>query len=239
MSSFKSKIRTNDDVALKFKIQTNDVKDPDTLLSARDEATQQMGFLAIFLSVVAGSFGFVSIYDSAENFLSRETFAPFYSILPYVLSSAYIAAGISHFALRDTFEAFVPPKGSWGGLWQIPAPYSDNLGLSYERYHNYWSGVAEIILGISMAAVTAGLVACDESGDRINYNYIAAAPPALLYLLTLAVTPANIYMYTHDPVVPRIPPLTYPWGHAARGLLQCGLLAVFYKLTLHYYGIGV
>ena len=135
----------------------------------------------------------------------------------------------------NALPCFEPPKGSWGGLWQLPAPYRDELGVSYARYLNYLSGVVEIVVGILMVAVTAGLVGHDESSVGARSHYGAALPPALLYLLTLAVTPANIYMYTHNPVVPRVPPLPYPWGHAARGLLQCALLAVFYKLTLHYY----
>lgn len=171
-------------------------------------------------------------------------FAPFYNILPYVLSSAFIAAGIAHFALEDTFTAFVPPKGSWGGLWQIPSPGSDQLGLTYEQYHSFWSGIAEILVGISLViATTAGLAPTTfalpfldggDGGSTAAYFASAATiPAALMYLLTAAVTPANIYMYTHNPVVPRIPALPYPWGHIGRGVLQCALLAVFYKLAIH------
>mmetsp|Transcript_4200 Transcript_4200/g.10697 ORF Transcript_4200/g.10697 Transcript_4200/m.10697 type:complete len:270 (-) Transcript_4200:417-1226(-) len=202
-------------------IETNGIKDPSTLLSAQDDRTQQLGFLAIFSSVILGSMGFIALYDQLEILLPPSIFQPFYTILPYVLSTAFLAAGTSHFAIEDTFVAFVPPKGSWGGLWQAPAPFSETLGLSYAEYHNRWSGLAEIAASISLIATTSHLA---ELGPY---------PAMAMYLLTGAVTPANIYMYTHDPVVPRIPALPYPWGHVGRGVLQMALLGVFFKLAVH------
>eukprot|EP00536_Pseudo-nitzschia_multiseries_P018292 jgi/Psemu1/228447/e_gw1.2357.2.1 len=215
-------------------IATNDeVKDPSTLVSAQDDSTQQASFVAIFGGVFAGSIAFIELYNLLEGILPSSIFDPFYTILPCVLSGAFIAAGIAHFALEDTFTAFVPPKGSWGGLWQVPAPGSEALGLTYEQYHSFWSGIAEVLVG-------SWLLVSTLQPDLLPFVYGADAgwsastvPAALMFGLTAAVTPANIYMYTHNPVVPRIPALPYPWGHAGRGLLQCALLAVFYKLTVH------
>ena len=219
-------------------IATNDeVKDPSTLVSAKDDKTQQLSFLALFGGVFGGSIAFVNLYNTFEVILPPAIFDPFYTILPCVLSSAFIAAGIAHFTLEDTFTSFVPPKGSWGGLWQVPSPGSNELGLTYEQYHSFWSGIAEVLVGtwlfIATIQPTNGLL--PFAGDDASAAGLGAAtiPAALMYLLTAAVTPANIYMYTHNPVVPRIPALPYPWGHAGRGLLQCALLAVFYKLTIH------
>ena len=216
-------------------IATNDeVKDPATLISAKDDNTQQLSFLAIFGGVFAGSIAFVNLYNFLETILPASIFDPFYNVLPCVLSSAFIAAGIAHFAVEDTFTSFVPPKGSWGGLWQGPSPGSDQLGLTYEQYHSFWSGIAEVLVGtwLLIATIQPGLL---PFGAEVTTAGLGAStiPAALMYLLTAAVTPANIYMYTHNPVVPRIPALPYPWGHAGRGLLQCALLAVFYKLTVH------
>ena len=118
---------------------------------------------------------------------------------------------------KETFVAFVPPKGIWGGLWQVPAPFSEQLGWTYAQYHSYWTGVAEIVGSLALILNTLGVI--DLGG----------VPAASLFLLTLTVTPANIYMFTHNPDVPNIPPVTYPWGHFGRGILQCALLAIFFQ----------
>ena len=102
---------------------------------------------------------------------------------------------------------------------------SEQLNLTYAQYHSFWTGIAEILVGTSLILTTSGVL-----GEQFNNPTI---PAGLMYLLTLIVTPANIYMYTHNPVVPRIPPLPYPYGHVGRGVLQMALLAVFYKLTIH------
>jgi len=222
-------------------IETNDeVKDPNTLISAQDDRTQQLSFIFLCGGILVGSFAFLNLYNILEVVLPSSIFAPFYTVLPYVLSSAFIAAGIAHFAIEDTFTSFVPPKGMWGGLWQIPSPGSDQLGLTYEQFHSFWSGIAEILVGswllIATATTNGVLNFGDAAGDvTVSSGAIGATtiPAALMWILTAAVTPANIYMYTHNPVVPRIPVVTYPWGHAARGALQCALLAVFWKLTIH------
>ena len=209
-------------------IETNGNKDPSTLVSAQDARTQQAAFVAIGAGVFGGSLVFLRLYDVLEVALPAAAFAPFYAVLPYVLSLAFVAAGIAHFALEDTFTAFVPPRGSWGGLWQVPSPGAEALGLTYAQYHSFWSGIAEILAGCSLIVTTAsadGILPLDVPSP--------AFPAAAMWAITAAVTPANVYMYTHDPVVPRIPALPYPWGHVGRGLLQCALLAVFAKLALH------
>ena len=209
-------------------IETNNDKDPLTLISAQDEQVQQKAFLAICAGVLGGSLVFLQLYDFLEVTLPAAIFDPFYTVLPYVLSLAFISAGIAHFALEDTFTAFVPPKGSWVSLWRIPAPGAEALGLTYAQYHFFWSGIAEILAGTSLIVTTAA-----ANGIWPLTAPFPALPAAALWALTAAVTPANVYMYTHDQVVPRIPALPYPWRHGARGCLQCALLAVFAKLARH------
>ncbi len=232
-ASFSVHLRSQTPTSLRVSIETNDeVKDPSTLISAQDDQTEQSSFILISSGIFAGSIVFLNLYNFLEVVLPPAIFDPFYTVLPYVLSLAFISAGIAHFALEDTFTSFVPPKGSWGGLWQVPSPGSEQLGLTYEQYHSFWSGIAEVLVGswlILATATTNGLLTGGVS-DMVGN---AAIPAALMWILTAAVTPANIYMYTHNPVVPRIPALPYPWGHAARGLLQCALLGVFCKLTIH------
>eukprot|EP00977_Amphora_coffeiformis_P003801 scaffold765_cov160-Amphora_coffeaeformis.AAC.2 len=128
-----------------------------------------------------------------------------------------VAAGVAHFAMKDTFTAMVPPKGTWGGLWQVPAPGADKLGLTYEEFHSYWSGICEIGGGILL--IIGG------------FNQSPQFPAFLLFLLTAAVTPANIYMATHDAQAPGLPPIPYPWGHIGRFAAQSVLLGLFLKLA--------
>jgi uncharacterized membrane protein len=123
--------------------------------------------------------------------------------------------GVLHFVAKDNFVKIVPPKGSWGGLWQAPSPFAEQLGVTYEEYHTYWTGIAEFIGGIWLLA--GGLHFTDTQ-----------VPAALLFLLTVGVTPANLYMFTHDANPgDNVPRLSYPAGHIARFIVQCGLLSNF------------
>lgn len=240
-TSKSKQVRSRSHSYLLASMERNDeLKDPSTLISAKDDRTQQLNFILICGGVLGGSIVFLNLYNILEVVLPSPIFAPFYTVLPYVLSSAFIAAGIAHFAIEDTFTSFVPPRGSWGGLWQVPSPGSDQMGLTYEQYLSFLSGIAEILVGSWLLIATAstnGILAFGGAAGDVTASSSAIVattiPAALMWILTAAVTPANIYMYTHNPVVPRIPMLPYPWGHAARGLLQCALLGVFCKLTIH------
>lgn len=193
--------------------------DPSVLLSARDDTTQRLGFFAIFASVLLGTAGFVQVLNGLEYILPSGWFATWRDFTwPIPLGLIYSAAGVAHFTMRDSFAAIVPPLGTWGGLWIVPAPFSDKLGLSYADFHTYWSGVAEIGCGIML--VSGGLGALPVQ-----------IPAFLLFCLTTAVTPANIYMATHDVQMPGAPTVSYPDGHLARGAAQCVLMGLFWKLA--------
>ena len=92
-------------------------------------------------------------------------------------------------------------------------------------FHVNWTGVAEIVGGLGVASALlpgpAGHVPV----------WVTSGSAAGLFLLTVAVTPANTYMWTHNAIGPGPPPvegaepgaMVLPWyGHLARGLLQAG-----------------
>jgi uncharacterized membrane protein len=192
--------------------------DPSSLLSAQSPSTQRLGFLAIVTCLVGGTTAMVTLLSVVQDVLPVGWFDLWRDVTwPVPLGLVFVAAGVSHFTLHESFAAMVPPLGTWGGLWQVPAPGRDALQLSYEEYHTYWTGVAEVCGGAWLVAAGLGLGVAGP----------VPMPAFLLLLLVAAVTPANIYMATHDVQPPNLPPIPYPAGHVGRGVAQCILLALF------------
>jgi uncharacterized membrane protein len=194
--------------------------DPSVLIASMDDGKQRLAIGAIVVSLAVGTGLVVAFLELLHNVILPTGWFELWRdyTWPIPMGLVFLAAGSAHFTIKDTFTAMVPPLGTWGGLWQVPAPGAAQIGLSYAEYHTYWSGVAEITGGALLILAGIGLVP-------------VPIPAFGLLLLTASVTPANIYMATHDIQPARLPPVPYPGGHLARGVLQCVLLAIFWELT--------
>lgn len=132
----------------------------------------------------------------------------------FVLGAIFALAGYAHFAINDAFTAIYPPPSTWG-IWYLPGS---------AQFHVAWTGVCEILGGVGL--VVGGLAR--ELKPESGVAKLAPISAAALFALTLAVTPANIYMYTHGATMigagPDGPlPVEF---HYVRFLLQIVLLTI-------------
>jgi uncharacterized membrane protein len=114
-----------------------------------------------------------------------------------------------------------PHQGAWG-VWRLPGT---------PRFHVAWTGVAEVAggFGLLSGAYLAWLPAVPE--------WLESASALGLIALTVAVTPANTYMFTHNAPGPlpegadeSMQVLTPP-QHLARAALQVFLWTILWGIA--------
>ena len=162
------------------------------------------------LTVAIAGPGFDALRGSSLWELSRPTWP--------LLGLIYVAAGIAHFTETDGFENFTPPNGTWG-FWFTP--FSPRINV-------LWTGAAEIFGGAWMtfgaAAPLLGISLPAELGPVVSDGALT------LFLVTLAVTPANYYALTHGANFP-LDVEASPASHLVRLAFQAVLLAMTWEMA--------
>jgi uncharacterized membrane protein len=112
-------------------------------------------------------------------------------------------------------------QGAWG-FWNLPGK---------PAFHIRWTGIAKIVGGCGVFFGHLGPT------SWMLPHWLEPISALGLLALTIAVTPANLYMWTHNasPLDRSLegtpdPPLPQ-WAHALRGALQIVLLATWLGLT--------
>lgn len=200
-------------------------------IGTMDDRIQQITFIIAFIALGFGTQLCIHLwYTIGMTLLGIDYFYTIQTqIFPIVFGTIFALVGICHFIFVQNFARIVPPYNCWGQLWKVPAPYHTQMNISYEEYHSYWTGMVEFLGGIWL--LYTGIMSDVLSSSSLSTSSSAATilPATLLFLLTIGVTPANLYMFTHNASPGGIvPSLQYPYGHIARFILQCGLLSNFY-----------
>lgn len=166
------------------------------------EAAQAAVFLGYYLGLGVGTFWMMKLVDAIRESLpaivgSTSAGAALYrravEALPLV-GVLYLLAGISHFTQAEGFRAIYPPWGTWG-FWYLPGS---------AEFHVAWTGVAECLGGSSLlvGSLLTQLEIEQEGFFGLPIGGLLTTGSALaLFLLTLAITPSNIYMYTHGAIM--------------------------------------
>lgn len=187
------------------------------------ESQQALVVIGIFVGLLVDTYFLVALFGALRKALPTGWFENWQKTWP-IAGIVFMAAGVAHFTAAGAFQSIYPPQGTWG-LWYLPGS---------PEFHVAWTGVAEILGGAGLFGGAAALVAADVAG--------ATAPPLLrqlhalsalgLFVLTLVVTPANIYMYTHGAQMVGLTPGDQPIpveAHYARALLQVILLSILWE----------
>ena len=193
-------------------------------IDALPEAAQAVVFVGAFVGLGAGTAATTKALDGARSALpagAAEAWRFGVEALP-LLGVLYLAAGVGHFTQADAFRAIYPPAGTWG-LWYLPGSAS---------FHVAWTGVAEVLGGAGLL-VGGALTKLDPERPGplgLPLSGVLTSAAALgLFALTVAVTPANVFMFTHGATMTPDPlPLSF---HAVRFAVQVVVLSLLLTLA--------
>ncbi|CAG9464798.1 unnamed protein product [Pedinophyceae sp. YPF-701] len=191
----------------------------DAVVSALPDAQQQAVVAGIFAGLGLGTYvTLTQVVPVLEQAFGGNTLYQLNAASqPWILGLTFMAAGYAHFGLQQGFLDMMPHQGAFGGLWQLPGS---------DKFHVEWTGVAELVGGAGLL-----LGAIDRTFSLgLLPTWVEPAAALGLFFLVIAVSPANIYMYTNNAPGP-VPEVIPPAGHFVRFLLQIALLSVLWGLA--------
>ncbi|GFH61960.1 hypothetical protein CTEN210_18436 [Chaetoceros tenuissimus] len=181
-------------------------------------------FFGIYTLLSISTIQSIKIIDSISKGIGLETWRNVFvdKLLPLLLGILYATAGIGHFTNSDAFCSIYPPVGTWG-IWYL---------FGSAEFHVAWTGVVEILGGSGLlVGGVRSLFNMEDDDDGLVLKLIKPISAVMLFLLTVLVTPANIYMYTHGAVMGAdMPPLDISF-HYIRFVIQVLLLSTLFVLA--------
>ena len=96
--------------------------DPAILISAKPPDEQKLWIAGISGGLLVSTALLVTLLSAVESALPTGWFGTLGNLGSVPLGLVFAALGAAHFAKKETFLGIVPPLGTWGGLWQVPAP---------------------------------------------------------------------------------------------------------------------
>ncbi|KAL9186752.1 hypothetical protein ACHAXT_010472 [Thalassiosira profunda] len=186
---------------------------------------------AIFAAICAGlGVGTYLLYSFLGEITLQYEWVQSWRYTWPLLGLVYVLAGATHFTVEKEYCNIYPSNGAWG-FWNLPGT---------PEFHVRWTGVAEILGGLGLligGAYDAFAPPYTQFPNVLTPAGIGYDSAAGLFLLTLVVTPANIFMYTHGAKLPmetpdgEVGPEIPVAGHAIRGAMQIVLLALLLQMS--------
>ncbi|KAG2451891.1 hypothetical protein HYH02_003666 [Chlamydomonas schloesseri] len=178
------------------------------------ESLQSLIFVSIFIALAVCTYLNVTLVGPALAAAAPAVHAWLLWARVPLCSALFSAVGVAHFTAHEGIASMYPKPGAWG-LWHLPGSAS---------FHTNWTGVAEVAGALGLALGAAAIPAL-----QALYPQLQAVSAAGLFLLTIAVSPANVYMFTHN--APGPVGSVVPWPlHVLRFYMQVALLTAFWDM---------
>ena len=213
----------------KKKKKTSQLNAPSSIFGIEKWSTRsQIGvFIGIYLALGIATYVATKILDIiAKDVTGLERWRNMViaTSFPLVVGSFYCFVGVAHFVAADLMHDIYPPQGTWG-FWYLPGSAS---------FHVTWTGIVEVVGGLVL--IGSGLnqlllpVFGKEDLERPPFSLFQPVSASVLFVLTLAVTPANIYMFTHGVVMGDMAPIGLS-VHVIRFWFQVLFLTLLYTVS--------